>query len=243
MSSLALVDATTYIHGYDLTTDLNQISLNMAVEDQENTTFGGGGYRSRVGGLKNVDADLSGYWQSATLDAVDPQMISALGVADRVVTMSPTGVATATAYLFQAGQFSYEMFGSIGEVTPFSVSMMGSNGVGLVRGQIAKAKGSVAATGATGSGVNLGAVGASQYLYATLHVFGTPGTTITAVVESDDNAGFTSATTRITFGPITAAGGTWGVRVAGALAETHYRFRITAITGTFTIAGAIGIGS
>lgn len=243
MSSLALVDATTYIHGYDLTTDLNQISLNMAVEDQENTTFGGGGYRSRIGGLKNVDADLSGYWQSATLDAVDPQMISALGVADRVVTMSPTGVATATAYLFQAGQFSYEMFGSIGEVTPFSVSMMGSNGVGLVRGQIAKAKGSVAATGATGSGVNLGAVGASQYLYATLHVFGTPGTTITAVVESDDNAGFTSATTRITFGPITAAGGTWGVRVAGALAETHYRFRITAITGTFTIAGAIGIGS
>lgn len=243
MSSLALVDATTYVHGYDMTTDLNQISLNLSVEDQENTTFGSGGYRSRVGGLKSVDADLSGFWQSATADAIDPQAFAALGVADRPVTMSPDGAAGSVAYLFQAGQFSYEMFGSIGEVTPFSVSMMGTNGVGLVRGQIAKAKGSVAATGATGSAVNLGNVAAGQYLYAALHVFGTPGTTLTALVESDDSAGFASATTRITFPAITAAGGYWGVRLAGALAETHYRFRISAITGTFTIAGAIGIGS
>ena len=243
MSSLALVDATTYVHGYDLTTDLNQIALNLSVEDQENTTFGSGGFRSRVGGLKNVDADLSGFWQSATVDAIDPQAFANLGVADRVVTMSPTGAAGSTAYLFQAGQFSYELLGSIGEVTPFSVSMMGTNGVGLVRGQIAKAKGSVNATGATGSGVALGNVAAGQYLYAALHVMGTPGTTMTALVESDDSAGFASATTRITFPAITTAGGFWGVRLAGALAETHYRFRISAITGTFTIAGAIGIGS
>jgi hypothetical protein len=243
VSSLALVDATTYVHGYDMTTDLNQISMNLSVEDQENTTFGSGGFRSRVGGLKSVDADLSGFWQSGTTDAIDPQAFANLGVADRVVTMSPTGAVGSTAYFFQAGQFSYEMFGSIGEVTPFSVSMMGSNGVGLVRGQIAKAKAAVSTTGATGSAVVLGNVAAGQYLYAAVHVMGTPGTTMTILVESDDSAGFASAVTRIAFPAITTAGGFWGVRLAGALAETHYRFRISAITGTFTIAGAIGIGS
>jgi hypothetical protein len=51
------------------------------------------------------------------------------------------------------------------------MSSMGSNGVGAVRGQLAKKKGSVAATGPLGSGCNLGAVGAGQYLYASFHVF------------------------------------------------------------------------
>lgn len=243
MSTLSLVDATTWVHGYDMTTDLNQIALNMSIEDQENTTFGSGGFRSRVGGLKSVEADLSGYWQSATSGAIDPEAFPDLGVADRVVTMSPDNAEGSTAYFFQAGKFSYEMFGSIGEVTPFSLSMLGTNGVGLIRGQVAKAKASVSATGVTGSVVNLGTVAADRYLYAALHVMGTPGTTLTAVVESDDSAGFASAVTRISFGPITTAGGYWGVRLAGALADTHYRFRISAITGAFTIAGAIGIGS
>src|SRR6266545_1939645 len=50
--------------------------------------------------------------------------------------------------------------------------------------QLAKAMGTVSATGALGSGCNLGAVSATQKLYATFHVFGTPGTTITVVIES-----------------------------------------------------------
>jgi hypothetical protein len=146
--------------------------------------------------------------------------------------------------MFQGGKFSYSLGGQIGEILPFDLDMMGSHGAsGLVRGQITKAKGTVSATGASGTGVNLGNVATGQYLYATFHVFGTPGTTITAVIQSDDNAGFSSATNRITFGPITTAGGTWGTRVAGPLTETHYRLNVTAITGTFTVAAAIGIGS
>lgn len=242
MASLSLTDATTWIGGYDFTTNLNEISLNTSVDDLDATTFGGGGYRARKGGLRTVEATIAGFWESATLDAPDPQVFTNIGVADRVVTMSQASTETSTAYMFQAGKFSYDMFGEVGALTPFNVSMMGTNPVGLIRGQVTKAKGNVSATGATGTGVNLGNVGASQYLYATLHVF-SAGTTITVAVQSDDNAGFTTPTSRITFGPITTAGGTWGVRLAGALAETHYRLNVTAITGTFSVAGAIGIGS
>lgn len=243
MATFSLTDATTWVAGYDFTTRLNQINLSVSAEDLEDTTFGSGGYRSRKGGLKTVEAELNGFLDSNASIGVDPEIFPNLGTIDRVVTMAHDDAEASIAYMFQAGQFSYDLFGSVGELAPFSVSMMGTNSVGLIRGQVAKAKASVNATGATGSGVNLGNVGVSQFLYATLHVIGTPGTTITVVVESDDNAGFTTPTTRITFGPITTAGGTWGTRVAGALAETHYRFNVTAITGTFTIAGAIGIGS
>jgi hypothetical protein len=242
VASLSLTDATTWIGGYDFTTNLNEISLNTSVDDLDATTFGGGGYRARKGGLRTVESSLAGFWESATLDAPDPQIFTNIGTADRVVTMAYDDAETSTAYMFQAGKFSYDMFGEVGALTPFNVSMMGTNPVGLVRGQVTKAKANVSATGATGTGVNLGNVSASQYLYATLHVF-SAGTTITVTVQSDDNAGFTTPTTRITFGPITTVGGTWGVRLAGALAETHYRFNVTAITGTFSVAGAIGIGS
>jgi hypothetical protein len=91
-----------------------------------------------------------------------------------------------------------------------------------------------------GTGYQLGAVAATQYLYGALHIF-TAGTTITVVLESDDNAGFSSATTRATLGPLTTTGGTWATRVAGAITDDYYRFRVTAITGTFSVAGSAGI--
>lgn len=241
MASFSLTDATTWIHGYDFTTDLNQIGLSGEVEELDNTTFGGGGYRSRIGGLRDVSADLQGFWQSATTDAVDPQAFPELGTADRVITMSPTGVAASTAYMFQAGKFNYNLGGQVGEVMPFSLGCMGTNGVGLVRGQVAKAKGTVSATGQLGSILNLGAPTSTQYVYAVLHVF-SAGTTITVQVQSDDGAGFASATTRGTIGPITTTGGTWMTRVAGPfVGETHWRMNVSAITGTFQVAGAIAV--
>lgn len=241
MSTLALVDCTTYLAGYDVTGDTNAASLAFGAEELEATTFAGGGYRARKGGLKTTDASLDGFW-GAGASSIDTEAFTNLGTADRVVTMIPTGAENSVAYLFQAGQFTYEQFGAIGEMTPFSLGMLGTNPVGGKRGLLTKAKGNVSATGATGTAIELPAVGASEFLYATFHVF-TAGTTITAVVESDDNAGFTSATTRISFTGVTAAGGTWGTRVAGAISDTHYRLRVTAVTGTFSIACAVAVGA
>lgn len=241
MSTFVLTDATTWVAGHDFTTDLNQISLSADVDEQENTTFGGGGFRSRVGGLRNVEAELNGYWQSATSAAVDPQAFSTLGTIDEPVTMSPTGAVGGPAYMFQAGKFSYELGGDIGEVMPFTLSMMGTNGIGAVRGQIAAARGGVSAPGVLGSAVDLGAGAAGRWLYAILHVF-SAATTLTVQVQSDDSAGFASPTTRGTIGPITAAGGTWMTRVdASAITDTHYRFNASAVTGAFSVAGAIAL--
>lgn len=241
MTHFAFTDATLWIAGFDFTSDTNQIGLGLSVTELDNTCFGQTDpHRTKIGGLRNTAINAAGNWYSATDQAPDPQLYAALGTKDRVFTLAPDSAETTPAYMVQGLTTAYELFGAIDTVTPWTLTGVGSNKQGCVRGQVAKAKGNVSATGATGSGVNLGAVSATQYLYASLHVF-SAGTTITVIVESDDNAGFTTPTTRGTIGPITTTGGTWMTRVAGAITDTYYRLNVSGITGTFSIAGAIGI--
>jgi hypothetical protein len=203
----------------------------------ENTTFGST-YRTRIGGFKNVALDLSGYWDSPA----DATNFADLGVMNRAVTVSPNGVETNTAYFLQAGRFKYDEFGKAGDMTPWMITGANSSSQGIIRGQLGKAKGNVSATGQLGSILTITGPSATQFLYASFHVF-TVGTTITVLVESATTLGFAGPTTRATIGPITVAGGTWLTRVAGPITDGFYRFNVSAITGTFNVAGAIGVGS
>lgn len=239
MGSFAFTDATTWIGGMDATGYLNSVSLNVAADELDNTVFGLGGFRRRIGGLKNIGGSFGGFFEAGT-GTPDPESFTNLTVHDRVFTLAPDDAETTTAYMFQGGAFAYNPFGQIGTVTPFQLNYSGTNGVGMVRGQVAKARGNVSSTGATGSVVELGDVAANEYVYATLHVF-SAGTTITVQVQSDSASNFPSATTLGTFSGITAVGGTWLTRVAGPNTDTFFRFNVSACTGTFSIAGAIGI--
>lgn len=238
---VVLTDAWCYVAGHDFTTDTNRLGFTSEAVTLDRSTFGTGGWTAVTGGLKRHTFDMAGFWASAAEDAVDPEAFAALGAAGRVFTFGPIETEGEVAYLSQAGVFTYQMLGTHGELAPFTLTSQGADGAGIVRGKLAKAFGSVNATGQAGSIVELGGVAADQYLYATFHVFAA-GTTITVQLQSDDAVGFTGPTTRATLGPITTRGGTWATRVAGPLTETHYRLNISAITGSFTVAGAIAIG-
>src|SRR3712207_1467928 len=98
MASLALKDATVWVHGYDMTTDLNEIGLDASADPLDNTTFGGGGYRSRIAGFKTVKADLKGFWQAGA-SSIDAEAFPDLaGTVGRVVTVTPDGAAGSVAY-------------------------------------------------------------------------------------------------------------------------------------------------
>lgn len=242
MAPIALINAGILVGGHDFTAESNKIMLSGDFNELEATTFGSRGWRERKAGLRDVKAAAEGLWQSAATDAVDPEAFGSLGVMDRVMTVYPDEVETEIAYLTQFGLFSYQLDGQLGELLPFTLGLSGSNKQGLVRGRLAKAPGAVNATGALGSPVQLAAAGASQFLYVSFHVLGTPGTTITVKVQSDTASNFPSATDVATIGPLTAAGGRWMTRVAGPLTDTWFRFNVSAITGSFTVAGAIGVG-
>lgn len=244
MSTFVLTDVTTWIGGHDFTTDSNSLSLNIEVDEQEDTTFGGGGYRSRKGGLKSVSADLECFYSIGASTDIDPEVFSTLGTANEVATFAPTGAVQTAAYMAQMGKFSTEFLGSVGEMAGQSLSMMGTDGVaGAVRGQVCKTKADVSATGATGSAVNLGAGAAGKYLYLALHVF-SAGTTMDVKVESDtlEAFGTPADVASATVTGVAAAGGTWMTRVdASAITDSWFRLNVTAITGTFSIAAAMAI--
>jgi hypothetical protein len=241
MTTLAFTDLLTYVAGYEFTTDMNESSLEAPFEELDRTVFGNSA-KQRKAGLEDIEAKLTGLGDFAD-DAVDEQAFNALrGL--QAVTQIPGGAETDVAFMYEARSLAYQTFGKIGELVPFEVGLKGgkTNGsAGLVRGQLAKERGAVSATGQLGSVLNLGAPATGQYVYATLHVFAA-GTTITVQIQSDDSSGMSSPTTRATIGPITTVGGTWMTRVAGPFSgETHWRMNVSAITGTFAVAGAIGI--
>lgn len=243
MAPAALVNATIWVAGHDFSGDSNKLTLSAESEALDATTFASAGWKENRGGLKQIAASLEGFWSSAASDSVDSDVFSVLGQAGEVMTASPTGTALDPAYLVQVAKLKYEIFGEIGKLAPFKLDMSGSNNVGLVRGQITKGRGTVSGTGAIGSPVQLGAVGASQYLYGAVHLLGTPGTSITLKVQSDNATGFPSATDVVTVGPLTAAGGTWVTRTAGAITDDWFRLNVSAITGTWIVAGALGIAA
>lgn len=250
MAVHALVDAFAYVHGYDFTCDTNRILLNADAAQLDRTTFCSGGWQELAGGLKSSTFEMAGFWQSDVAAAVDPQAFPDLGVADRVFTIGDsdtpgTGEISAgappVAYLFKAGKFSYSLGGPVGELAPFTLNSAGTNGDGVKRGTLVVPKQTVTATGAVGQTLAAITVPAGQSLWASFHVLSV-GTSITVVVESDDNTGFTTPTTRATIGPLTATGAEW-VEVPGLISDLYYRFRVSAITGTFQVAGAMAVGA
>jgi hypothetical protein len=239
-----LLNVTSYVAGHDFTGDSNQGTLTAEAAALDATTFRSAGWSEQIFGLKSAAFSLGGFWQSAAADAVDPEAFAGLGAVDHVHTLAPNEIEGGPAYAFLAGRSSYMLpQGNVGETAKFTLNSAGTNGQqGVVRAQLAKAKGAANAVGQMGSVVQLGAVGAGQFLYATLHAF-TVGTTLTVQVQSATTLGFAGPTTRATFTAVTARGGFWLPRIAGPITDQYYRFNISAVTGAFVAAGAIGIGS
>lgn len=241
MAPVALTNAFIYVDSHDFTADGNELTLNCEGNANERTNFRSNGWREYNMGVKTSTLNVGGFWQAGT-DTVDEWSFTNFGVAGVVTTIADVETEGQPAYMLQAMNHNYAPFqGNHGDNAGFTLQGGCSDGLGVVRGQLAKEWGTVSATGALGTGLNLGAVSATQYLYATLHLFGTAATTITVIVESDDNSGFSTPTTRMTLGPYTTVGGRWGTRVAGSITDTWWRMNVTAVTGTWTVAGAIGI--
>lgn len=240
MGSIALVNPTIYVHDLDFTGFLRRFGAKWTAVELDFTVFqpAGSSTRIRQGGLQTVDTSAEGFWDSTP----DAAAFSALGVANRVLTVSPEGAETKVAYMLQQLGLEYDAFGQVGQPAPFTLKAKSSNAQGVVRGQLAKAKGNASATGQLGSILTMTGPLAGQYLYATLHVFAA-ATTITVQVQSATTLGFGSPTTRGTIGPITLAGGTWLVRVPGPITDGFYRLNVSAITGTFNVGAGIGVGS
>jgi hypothetical protein len=242
VSTFALLNAFLYYDGWDATGDSKSLNLNATAADLDKTNWRSGGWMECQRGAIKGQLTFDGWWNATgtTPAAVDDTAFTGHG-SQHVITAGLTETETSPAWIMRMTEGQYQQFGDYGQMMPFSLAATNSDGVGVIRGQLAAAKQSKSATGALGSVCQLGAPTSTQYVYATLHVF-SAGTTITVQVQSDDNSGMTTPTTRGTFSAITTAGGTYLTRVAGPfVGEQYWRLNISAITGTFSVAGAIAV--
>jgi hypothetical protein len=240
MAKFVFNDGKVFSGGYDLSDHITSVNLEITAEELDATTINSGGFREKLGGIKDTSLQMDGFYEAGA-NKPDALLGASIGNELIVTTVPDAGVGN-TAYFMKSRLFSYQMFGSVGEIAPFSISKSQSDDE-VVQGKI-EIDGALTASG-NSTGVQLGAVGATERVYVAIHctaVSGTSTPTVTFKLQSDDNSSFTSPTDSITFSNITAIGADYQ-SAAGAITDTYYRLNYT-ISGTspsFTIHATIGI--
>ncbi len=241
MSLLVWKNSKLYLGGYDLSGDMNQMSLKYESDALDTTVFGQSTKR-RLAGLLDIAADHKGLWQAGT-NLIEDTLWSKFAVANEVMTVFPeTGAAGEVGFSFKSLESAYSPGAKAGEVLAFDVS---AKGVGTLIRATCLENGVKSAT-ASGTARNLGAVSATQKLYAVMHVLAKSGTTPTLdmKIQSDDAQAFTTPLDRITFAQATDIGAQWATPVNGAITDAWWRASWT-IGGTgspsFTVVIAIAI--
>lgn len=225
MAEFVLTNAKVLVNELDWTSDLNSVAAEYGADAQECTTFGNNTHQF-IGGLKTNRISVEGFYDAANSE---PQAFADVGVAGGIISLSPqsAGAQGQVAYFGQFMQASMQTGGAVGDVMPMSVSAEAQGP--LVRG-VVLANVAAATSSSQTTGIQQGAATATQTIYAALHV--TSGTgTLDAVIESDDNSGFTSATSRITFTQATAATSEFKT-LAGAVTDDYWRVNYTIAGGS-----------
>lgn len=245
MAKYLLLDSVVYLDGKNLSGDSNSLTINAEADEVDVTTFGSDGTREYLAGLKSFSAQLQGFSSHGTGE-VDSVLNSQWGVSDAIFSASAEGDDGDIGFFTKSVETVFNPWGgSVGEASKFDASFKG-RGQPLVRGTILHPGDTARSSSSNGTGRQLGAVGSTQKLYAALHVLSVSGTstpTLTVKVQSDDNAGFTSATDRITFTAATAAGAQWATPVSGAITDDRWRvsYTISGTTPSFLFAVLVGI--
>lgn len=245
-TSLVLLDARLFVGGADLSGYGNKIEITEDTEARKTTNWRSGGAVELLAGLASTDIAAEGQWSAG--DASQPD--DAFWAQRRTIepwTASASGASDLAAgnlmYLTSALRTKAQYFGAVGDVASWSASAQGT--LSLARGQSAHPSGVPRTGNGSGTAVQLGAVAANRKLYANLHVLSVTGTstpTLTVSVQSDDNSGFTTPTTRGSFAAKTAIGGE-PIQIAGPITDDWWRvsWTITGSTPSFLFLAAFGI--
>lgn len=244
MSTYALKNCGIFSDGYDWSGTHNQINLDLTKEVLESTTFSSA-LKSKTKELGLAEAKASGMgYVDLSASGSDKKFFDELSLTQKLTTIIPESQAAGeVAYFMQALRTTYKPGGQIGQLLAFEYNLESYGDA--VNGTILIKNAALTASG-NGTAYNLGAVSATQKLYAGLHVLGVSGTdtpTITVKIQSDNLEAFGDPTDKITFSAATALGSQWATPVDGPNTDTWWRVNYT-ISGTnpsFSILVVMGI--
>lgn len=235
MAKQVFLDTRVFVSGADLSGNSNKVEIGEEWQAKKTTNFRSGGADELLAGVGEVEISGGGQWEAGSLGLPDDSFWENRRVIEPW-SVAPTNASDTTPgnlfYLTSALRTKMKMGDAVGEVAPWEADAVGSKP--LVRGLSMHASGT--ARTATGNGTTVdftAGPSAGQKAYANLHVISISGTstpTITVAVQSDDNSGMTTPTTRGTFAAKTALGGE-ALEIASPGTERYWRVSWT-ITGT-----------
>lgn len=206
--------------GYNLTTRLNSVVLEVSADALDDTTFGCTN-RSNAPGLRTASIQIEGIYDDS---AYDTALASTIAGSDKLITVCRNSTEGALAWFLNAVHASYDPIkGNVGQLAGFSAGGV-SRSYPLCRGTLLYNQSDLDQS-ADGDGQQLGAILSTETLYAGLHVLAiddNAGDTIDVIIESDDNSGFTSATTRITFDQMSDIGSQFKT-LTGPVTDDYWR--------------------
>lgn len=250
---LVLKNSRIFASGVDLTGYSNKVEVSGQVEVKDATTFlpasdPNSGWKKVLGGIASGKISGGGNWEGttslSTLGALDDTLFSGVGTVIPISVYGDEATEGNPGYFTSSLVTSYQFLGAIGDVAPWTVD--DDSAWPVIRGVSLEAPGTARTANGNGTPIQIGAVGASQRLYAALHVLSVAGTatpTLTVKVQSD-TVGFPSPADQITFTAATAVGGQIARTAVGPITDDYYRISFT-ITGTnpsFLFVVSAGIG-
>ncbi len=204
MSSFVIKGRQVWLGGYRFDNQLNMAAVSAGRDDLDATVLSSN-TRIHKAGVKTAGFAVEGFWESGD-DSIDEQLHTNLDIQDLPVLFAAmNGSVGEIGYFMKTQQLSYNQDMANAEL--HKVTAEGKPRGNLVRGTFEMNSTGLTASGDS-AGVQLGQIDAdtNQKLYAGLFVAAVGTGSVDVVIESDDNAGFTSPTTRITFAQATGVG-------------------------------------
>jgi hypothetical protein len=244
MAVQAWTDVLIAVNDLNISGFGKSFSLDMQAAPLDTTSLATTGYTSSIAGLKSGSFSMDLMADFAE-DSVDEVAFAALGASNTVKSIVIGSADGSKAYLSSGVVANYTAIsGNVGELAMSNLSAQ-TSGV-IARGKLLHPT-TARTSSSTGTGRQLGAVAAGKRMYAALHVFTVSGTspTLDVIVQSDDNAGFTTPTSRITFSQANATTNRAQFSsVAGAITDDYWRVSWTiggSSTPTFAFIVTAGI--
>jgi hypothetical protein len=139
MAKFVLTSVTTTINGVDFSDHLAAVSIDLSSDEVETTAFGGSGFRTRVGGLKDGSITLSFHndFGTATSEAVDSTIWNLFNT-NATVVVKPTGSAVSASNPSYTGVYLVSQVnpisGSVGDLATRDVTWPTAGTAGITRG-------------------------------------------------------------------------------------------------------------
>lgn len=246
MGDQVLISPKLYVGGYDVSGDMSALASRYGASKVDDTKASSGGTRVYKGGMLTGVMSHRGMVNEGT-GLSDEKLFGLVGVQDTPVIVGPqTGAAGEVCNMMRGVVTKYDPLeaAELDKMLEFGLDIDPAVGT-IRRGMIlVDATAAIVASG-NGTAFQVGAVSATQKVYAALMVLAASGgsPTFAGILQSDSANNFPSPANVITFGSKTTAAQVEWQELAGANADTWWRLNYTlgGSTPSFTIVMAMAI--